>query len=274
MVFLMLAKRIIPCLDMMNGRVVKGIKFKELRDAGDPVELASYYYKQGADEIVFLDITASYENRDILIDVVERTSEAIFIPFTVGGGIRSLDDIRRILCSGADKISINTAAVKNPTIIREAARIFGSQCIVSSIDIKRVYVADESEAPGKTILDTPQGKCWWSIYIYGGRKQVDMDAIKWAEKVVELGAGEIMVSSLDFDGTKQGYDLIFLKELSEHVSVPVIASSGAGTLKHILDALTIGKADAALAASIFHYGTYTIKEVKEYLAKNGVPVRI
>ncbi|MFQ6095598.1 MAG: imidazole glycerol phosphate synthase subunit HisF, partial [Candidatus Bathyarchaeia archaeon] len=258
----MLAKRIIPCLDMMNGRVVKGIRFKELRDAGDPVELASHYYEQGADEIVFLDITASHEKRDILIDVVERTSDAVFIPFTVGGGIRSLEDIRRILCSGADKISINTAAVKNPNLITEAAQIFGSQCIVSSIDIRRVYVNDESEAFGKTVLGTPRGKCWWSIYIYGGRKQVNIDAIKWAEKVVEHGAGEILVSSLDFDGTKQGYDLIFLRELSERVSVPIIASSGAGTLKHILDALTIGKADAALAASIFHYGTYTVAEVK------------
>jgi len=271
---LMLAKRIIPCLDMMNGRVVKGIGFKELRDAGDPVELASYYYRQGADEIVFLDITASYEKRDILIDVVERTSNSIFIPFTVGGGIRSVEDIRRILCSGADKVTINTAAVKDPNLIRTSARIFGSQCIVSSIDIKRVYVADEPDAPGKVVLDTPQGKCWWSIYIYGGREQVYMDAIKWAEKVVELGAGEIVVSSLDFDGTKQGYDITFLRELSKRVSVPIIASSGAGTLEHILEALTVGMADAALAASIFHYGTYTVKEIKGYLAKHGVPIRL
>jgi len=274
MVFSMLAKRIIPCLDMMNGRVVKGVGFKDLRDAGDPVELASYYYGQGADEIVFLDITASYEKRDILIDVVERTSNSVFIPFTVGGGIRTLEDIRRILCSGADKVTINTAAVKDPSLIQRSARIFGSQCIVSSIDVKRVYVSDESETPGRVILDTPQGRCWWSIYIYGGREQVDMDAIKWSEKVVDLGAGEIMVSSLDFDGTKQGYDITFLRELSERVSVPVIASSGAGTPEHILEALTLGKADAALAASIFHYGTYTVKEIKGYLAERGVPVRL
>jgi len=270
----MLAKRIIPCLDMMDGQVVKGVRFKELKDAGDPVELASHYYEQGADEIVFLDVTASREKRNILMDVVERTADAIFIPFTVGGGIRSLEDIRSILCGGADKISMNTAAVKNPEIIRESSRIFGSQCIVSSIDVKRVYVTDESEAPGKTVLETARGRCWWSIHIYGGREKVDMDAMKWAERVVELGAGELLVSSLDFDGTKQGYDLVFLSELSERVSVPVIASSGAGTPNHILDALTIGKADAALAASIFHYGTYTIREVKEYLAEHNVTVRL
>lgn len=270
----MLAKRIIPCLDMMNGRVVKGVRFKELRDAGDPVELASSYFKQGADELVFLDITASHERREILIDVVERTADALFIPFTVGGGIRSLADIRKILCSGADKITINTAAVKEPKLILESARMFGSQCIVSSIDIKRVYVANEASASEKVVLDTPQGKCWWDIYIYGGRQAIGMDAFKWAERVVELGAGEIMVSSLDFDGTRQGYDITFLKALSERVSVPIIASSGAGTPRHILEALTIGKADAALAAGIFHYGKYTIKEVKEYLAKHGVPVRL
>lgn len=270
----MLAKRIIPCLDMMNGRVVKGIGFKDLRDAGDPVELASYYFQQGADEIVFLDVTASYEKRDILINVVERTSDSIFIPFTVGGGIRSLEDIRRILCSGADKVAINTAAVKDPNLIQQCARMFGSQCIVSSIDIKRVYLADETEAPERVILETPRGKCWWSIYIYGGRQEVNRDAIKWAEKVVELGAGEIVVSSLDFDGTKQGYDITFLRELSQRVSVPIIGSSGAGIPEHILEALTVGNADAALAASIFHYGTYTVREVKEYLAEHGVLVRL
>ncbi|MEM2971169.1 MAG: imidazole glycerol phosphate synthase subunit HisF [Candidatus Bathyarchaeia archaeon] len=270
----MLTKRIIPCLDMKNGRVVKGIRFKELRDAGDPVKLASLYDSQGADELVFLDITASHEKREILIDVVQRTADALFIPFTVGGGIRSIDDIRKILCSGADKVSINTAAVKEPELIRQAAKIFGSQCIVSSIDIKRVYVADESEAKEKVVLDTPLGKCWWDIYIYGGRQPVGVDAFKWAERVVELGAGEILVSSLDFDGTKQGYDILFLKELSERVNVPIIASSGAGTPQHILEALTVGRADAALAASIFHYGQYTVKEVKEYLAKHGVPVRL
>lgn len=270
----MLAKRIIPCLDMKNGRVVKGIKFKELIDAGDPAELASYYYEEGADEIVFLDITASFEKREILIDVVKRTSESVFIPFTVGGGIRSIKDIRDILCSGADKVAINTSAVEDPSLIRESARVFGSQCIVSSIDVRRVYIDDKSEVLGKTILNTPQGKCWWSIFTYGGRKQIEMDAIKWTEQVVELGAGEILVSSLDFDGTKKGYDLILLKALSERIKVPLIASSGAGEPKHILDALTIGKADAALAASIFHYGKYRIKEVKEYLFESNVLVRM
>lgn len=268
----MLAKRIIPCLDMMNGRVVKGIRFKEIREAGEPAKIASRYYKQGADEIVFLDITASHEKRAILIDVVKRVSDVIFIPLTVGGGIRSLEDIRMILSSGADKISINTAAVKNPKLIREAARIFGSQCIVSSIDVKRVYANEPTLK--KTVIDTPQGKCWWDICIYGGRQQKNMDAIEWATKVVDLGAGEILVSSVDFDGTKQGYDLPFLKALSENVSVPIIASSGAGTLKHILHSFTIGKADAALAASIFHYNTYTIREVKEFLANHKVPVRL
>jgi cyclase len=257
----------------MKGRVVKGIHFKTLRDAGDPAKIASTYYKQGADEIVLLDITASYEERDILRDVVKGVSDVIFIPLTVGGGIRSLDDIRMILGSGADKIAINTAAVQHPELIRIAARTFGSQCIVSSIDVKRVYVSDGS-AVGKMVLDTPQGRCWWSIYIYGGRQRINVDALAWARRVVELGAGEIMVSSLDYDGTKQGYDLPFLHEVSNQVSVPIIASSGAGTLNDILQSFLIGTVDAALAASIFHYGTYTIQDVKEYLAKHNVPVRL
>lgn len=261
-------------MDMTEGRVVKGIKFKELKDAGDPVELAAFYNEEGADELVFLDITASYEKRDILIDVVSRTADRIFIPFTVGGGIRNIEDIRQILSHGADKVTINTAAVKNPNLIKESAGIFGSQCIVSSVDIKRVYVSDESEAPDRIVLETPEGKCWWSIYIYGGREEVKLDAFKWCEKVVELGAGEFMISSLDFDGTQKGYDLIFLRELSDRVPVPIIASSGAGTPEHLLEALTIGNSDAALAASIFHYGTYSIKEIKEFLAKKGVSVRL
>jgi cyclase len=269
----MLAKRVIPCLDTMKGRVVKGIHFKELRDAGDPAIIASTYYAQGADEIVLLDITASYEERDILRDVVERVSDVIFIPLTVGGGIRSLDDISMILSSGADKIAINTAAVQHPALIRMAARTFGSQCIVSSIDVKRVYVSDGS-AVGKTVLDTPQGRCWWSIYVYGGRRRINVDALAWARRVVELGAGEIMVSSLDYDGTKQGYDLPLLRGLSKQVSVPIIASSGAGTLNDILQSFLVGTVDAALAASIFHYGTYTIQDVKEYLAKHNVLVRL
>ena len=270
----MLAKRIIPCLDMKAGRVVKGIGFKRLRDAGDPVDLASLYCDQGADELVFLDITASREKRDILIDVVRRTADVLSIPFTVGGGIRGTEDIREILCSGADKITINTAAVENPRILRESAKVFGNQCIVSSIDVKRVYVRDEKQAPGKNVLKTPRGKCWWGICIYGGSQAVGMDAFEWAEKVVKLGAGEIVASSLDFDGTKVGYDIVFLRELSERVDVPIIASSGAGNPQHMLEALTKGKADAALAASIFHYGEYTVRDVKEYLAKHGVPVRL
>lgn len=268
----MLAKRVIPCLDVKGGRVVKGIGFKSLKDAGDPVELALAYYEQGADELVFLDITASHERRATLTELVGRVSEVLYIPFTVGGGIRSVDDIRRILCAGADKVSINTAAVQNPSIINKAASRFGSQCIVVSIDVKRVYV--DSPQPGKVVLETALGKCWWNVYIYGGRKSVDMDAIKWAEKAVELGAGELLVSSLDFDGTKQGYDIELLRELSRRVSVPIIASSGAGNPRHMLEALTVGGADAALAASIFHYGQYTVREVKQYLVEHGVFVRL
>ncbi len=269
----MLTKRIIPCLDVKQGRVVKGIGFKELKDAGDPVELALKYYEQGADELVFLDITASYEGRGILVSLVERIADVLYIPFTVGGGIRSIDDIRRILRAGADKVSINTAAVQNPSLIKEASEIFGSQCIVVSIDVKRVYT-DEEQSTDKTVVKMENGYCWWDVYIYGGKQSINMDALKWAERAVKLGAGELLVSSLDFDGTKQGYDLILLKELSRRVSVPIIASSGAGDLDHILKALTIGGADAALAASIFHYGQYTVGEVKQYLAKHGVPVRL
>jgi cyclase len=270
----MLTKRIIPCLDMVAGRVVKGVRFRDLRDAGDPVELARAYDVQGADELVLLDITASYEGREILINVVERTADAIMIPFTVGGGIRSSMDVRRVLNAGADKVSINTAAVRNPSLIRECSRMFGSQCIVLAVDVQRVYVKDASKAEGKTLLETPEGLCWWDVYIYGGRQAVGLDAFHWIEEAVSLGAGEVMPSSLDFDGTGKGYDLIFLAELSKRVSVPVIASSGAGMPRHILEALTIGKADAALAAGIFHRGEYTVREVKEYLASKGVPVRL
>lgn len=268
----MLAKRIIPCLDVKQGRVVKGVRFRELRDAGDPVELALRYYEQGADELIFLDITASYEGRATLIPLVERIADVLYIPFTVGGGVRSLEDIYRILHAGADKVSINTAAVQNPSIIKEASKVFGRQCIVVSIDAKRVYT--EVERTDRNIVETDRGYCWWEVYIYGGRQPTNIDALRWAEEAVKLGAGELLVSSLDFDGTKQGYDLTLLRELSRRVSVPIIASSGAGDLKHILEALTIGGADAALAASIFHYGKYTVREVKEYLARHGVPVRL
>jgi cyclase len=269
-----LATRVIPCLDVKDGRVVKGVGFQRLRDAGDPVELAAYYDAEGADELVFLDVSASHERRDILLDVVKRTAEVLFIPFMVGGGIRSLHDIREILYHGADKIAVNTAAVEEPFLIRESAEMFGSQCIVASIDVKRVYVEDERLAPGKVVLDTPSGKCWWDVYIYGGREAVGIDAVQWAEMAAALGAGEIVASSLDFDGTQQGYDTIYLREVSERVTVPLIASSGAGSPEHILEAITEGKADAVLAASMFHYGTYTIRKVKKYLATHGIPVRL
>jgi cyclase len=270
-----LAKRIIPCLDVKDGRVVKGKGFVNLRDAGDPVERATYYYEQGADEVMFLDITASHEHRKTMIDVVARTSENLFIPFSVGGGISSIQDIDALLHAGAEKVGINTASIKNPELIREASRIYGAQCIVSAIDVKRVYIGTNPKPPKEVvILDTPQGKCWWAPVIYGGRELVPIDAILWAENLVRLGAGEFVVSSLDTDGMLQGYDNIFFNEMSKRVSVPVIASSGAGTLEHILEAFTVGHADAALAASIFHFGTFSIRQVKEYLRDHGIPVRL
>nr|MDO8079686.1 imidazole glycerol phosphate synthase subunit HisF [Candidatus Freyarchaeota archaeon] len=266
----MLAKRIIPCLDMTGGRVVKGIKFKNLRDAGDPPELGELYSQQGADELVFLDVTASSDKREILIDVVKRTADRVFIPFTVGGGIRDLDDIRQVLCAGADKVSINTSAVENPELISQASRRFGSQCIVCAIDAKRVY----ENLSDKIVVDTPEGKCWWEVYTYGGRKPTGIDAIKRAIEVEEKGAGEILLTSMDRDGTKLGYDIPLTRTMSETVNIPIIASGGCGTIEHIYDVLTKGKADAALAASIFHYGTYSIGEVKKYLAERNVPVRL
>lgn len=268
----MLTKRIIPCLDMKHGRVVKGIRFKNLRDAGDPPELAAFYEEEGADEIVFLDITASYEERKILLDVATRTAERIFIPFTIGGGIRSMKDIREILCAGADKISINTAAVENPELIKEASKKFGSQCIVVSIDAKRVY--EKSFNDKRNLIKTPEGICWWEVYTYGARKPTGKDAISWAEEVEKLGAGEILLTSIDYDGTQKGYDIPLTQEICKRVKIPVIASGGAGSPKHILEVLTKGMADAALAASIFHFRKYSIKEVKEFLNKNGVKVRL
>ena len=254
----MLTKRIIPCLDVKNGRVVKGTSFAGLRDAGDPVELAAFYYQQGADELVFLDITATPEERKTMVSVVERIAKAIFIPFTVGGGLRDIDDMRRVLMAGADKVSVNTAAVLKSTMIREAADKFGSQCIVVAIDAKRI----KSQEPQ------------WEVYIYSGQKPTGIDAIVWAEKAVELGAGEIMLTSIDTDGHRAGYDVELTRAISEAVSVPVIASGGAGTPEDLYQALVVGKADAVLAASIFHYGTYSIRETKEYLAEKGIPVRI
>jgi len=251
----MLAKRIIPCLDVKDGRVVKGINFINLKDTGDPVESASVYSKEGADEIVYLDITASLEKRSAILEVVEKTAEKVFIPLTVGGGIRDLRDIRLLLKYGADKVSINTAAVENPELVKIATEEFGSQCIVVAIDAKTK-------------------KQEWEVYIYGGTKPTGLSAVEWAKKVEELGAGEILLTSMDRDGTKEGYDLELTKKISEAVNIPVIASGGAGNLEHLYEALTKGKADAVLAASIFHYGEYSIRETKEYLKNKGIPIRI
>lgn len=253
----MFTKRIIPCLDVHNGRVVKGINFVNLRDAGDPVEVGAAYDKAGADELVFLDITASSDARTIKIDMVRRVAETVFIPFTVGGGIRTVEDFKVILREGADKIAVNTAAILNPTLISEAADKFGTQCVVVAMDAKR-----RSDGYG------------WNIYKNGGRVDMGIDAVEWAIKVTKLGAGEILLTSMDCDGTKNGYDLELTKTISENVSIPVIASGGAGTKKHFYDALTVGKADAALAASLFHYKELEINEVKNYLHENGVSVRI
>jgi len=251
-----LAKRIIPCLDVKDGQVVKGVKFLELQKAGDPVESAVEYDRQGGDELVFLDITASHEKRKIIIDVVRRTASTIFIPLTVGGGIKTVGDIRALLNAGADKISINTAAIETPDIIRESSELFGSQCIVTAIDAKKV-------APNR-----------WEIFTHGGRNRTGIDAVAWAKKAVKLGSGEILLTSMDADGTKAGYDLALTKAISETVGVPVIASGGAGNVEHMYEVLTKGRADAVLAASIFHYKEYTVKKVKQELKKYGVNVRI
>lgn len=252
----MLAKRIIPCLDVHNGRVVKGINFVNLQDAGDPVELASYYDKEGADELVFLDISASAEERKTIIDVVKNTAKEVFIPFAVGGGIRTLDDIRNVLKAGADKISMNSAAIKEPALVSEAARKFGSQCIVVAIDARL-------KSPGQ-----------WEVYINGGKTPTGIDALEWAQEVEKLGAGEILLTSMDKDGTKDGYDIPLTRMISESVGIPVIASGGAGNLEHLYEAVEQGKADAVLCASIFHYREYTVKQAKEYLSAKGVPVRL
>ncbi len=254
--------------------MVKGVQFTNLKEAGDPPSLAEIYDRQGADEIVFLDVTASHEKRDILIDVVKRTADRIFIPFTVGGGLNSIKSISEILRAGADKVSLNTAAIKNPTLVKDAAEKFGSQCIVVAIDAKRVYTENIDE-PGEHIyVQTSSGVCWWEAYIYGGRQPTGIDALKWARRVEELGAGEILLTSMDCDGVKQGYDLELTSTASRLLKIPVIASGGAGKPEHILEAFIKGKADAALAASIFHYNQYTIKAIKEYLAANGVAVRL
>ena len=251
----MLTRRIIPCLDVMEGRVVKGVKFVQLRDAGDPVELASFYDREGADELTFLDITASHEKRYIMIDVVRKVAEQVFIPFTVGGGINDLDMIRDILKAGADKVSINTAAVKDPSFIKKASDRFGSQCIVVAIDAKRSAKS-------------------WEIYVNGGRTPTGIDAIEWAKKVDGLGAGEILLTSMDKDGTKDGYDIELTKAVSSSVQIPVIASGGAGTMEHVYEALTRGAASAALLASVLHFGEFRIKDLKEFLTRKGMPVRL
>ncbi len=253
----MLTKRIIPCLDVKGGRVVKGVRFLELRDAGDPVEIAEMYDRQGADELTFLDITASSDERDIIIDVVRRTAERVFMPLTVGGGVRTVEDIRRLLNAGADKVSINTAAVHRPEFVKEAAERFGSQCTVVAIDARRV-----------------QGEDRWVVYTHGGRNSTGLDAVEWAQRMEEYGSGEILLTSMDRDGTRDGYDLSLTRTVADAVSIPVIASGGVGGLEHLYDGFTKAGASACLAASIFHYREYTISQAKEYLDQRGVAVRI
>ena len=273
----MLTKRIIPCLDVNRGRVVKGVSFVDLRDAGDPAELASFYDKEGADELVFLDITASSDSRDIFIGVVESVSEQVFIPLTVGGGIRSVADVRRVLEAGADKASLNTAALQDPNLIAEASDFFGSQCIVVAIDARRIRAVGTSDEVDSTISADPSiavdSSSSWEVFTHGGRNTTGIDAVKWAKRADKLGAGEILLTSMDEDGHKDGYDLELTRAISEAVTIPVIASGGAGTLDHLYDALDEGKADAVLAASIFHFGTFRIGEAKTYLDGRGVPMR-
>ena len=271
----MLTKRIIPCLDVDAGRVVKGISFVELRDAGDPAELAAVYDREGGDELVFLDITASSDSRDTMVDVVRRVSEEVFIPLTVGGGIRTVEDIRRMLKAGADKVSLNTAAVNHPLLIGEGAYHFGNQCIVVAIDAKRVdpgVLRPNGSVTDDDTLAIDEGSRW-EVYTRGGRTPTGIDAVKWAVRAVELGSGEILLTSMDEDGQKRGYDLQLTRAVSQATPVPVIASGGAGTLDHLYDALDEGEADAVLAASIFHFGEYSIGEAKDYLSSRGVPVR-
>jgi cyclase len=264
-----LAKRIVPCLDVDHGRVVKGINFLQLRNAGDPVELARRYSDEGADELVFLDITASSENRETIREYVEGVARAINIPFTVGGGIRSESDARMILCSGADKTSVNTAAVENPSLVTKLAEIFGKQCVVVAIDAKR----NRSKENGRIMVDSAEGPVWFEIYTYGGRKPTGIDAIEWAMRAEKLGAGEFLLTSMDCDRTEDGYDLELTRAISERVNLPVIASGGAGKPEHFLAAFVEGKADAALAASVFHYNKYPVPVVKEYLRNMGMAIR-
>ncbi|MPL74625.1 Imidazole glycerol phosphate synthase subunit HisF [bioreactor metagenome] len=266
-----LTRRIIPCLDLKAGRVVKGVNFEGLRDAGDPVELAARYNEQGADEVVFLDIAASKDNRDTMVDVIGRAADQLFLPLTVGGGIRTVRDIQEILRAGADKVSLNTSAVKTPEVITEGSRLFGNQCIVLAEDVRRNYEMGE----GVTPIRLADGRvCWYEVVIYGGSKRTGIDAVSWAQDAVKRGAGEILLTSMETDGVKTGFDLEITAAISENVDVPVIASGGVGTLEHFYDGFVKGKADACLAASVFHYGELTIQSVKEYLASRGVLVRL
>ena len=267
----MLTKRIIPCLDVDKGRVVKGVSFVNLRDAGEPAELASIYDREGADELVFLDITASSDNRKTMVDVVRQVSSKVFIPLTVGGGIRSVEDVRLMLEAGADKVGVNSAAVQNPSLISEAAEKFGSQCVVIAIDARRVRDGKSTTKAGGLSLDS---KSRWEVYTHGGRNARGIDAIKWAKRAIDLGSGEVLLTSMDEDGRQSGYDIGLTRAISEAVSVPVIASGGAGKLEHFFEAIDEGKADAVLAASLFHFGTLRIADVKRYLAGKGMPMRL
>ena len=274
----MLTKRIIPCLDcdlqVPEGRVVKGVEFKQIRYAGNPVELATKYYEDGADEIVILDITASHERRGTMVDVIERLTENVFIPICVGGGIRKVEDYTRMLKAGADKCSTNTAAIHNPQLLTDASKVVGSQAVVIGIDAKRRYVEEDREAAkGKTIVDTDQGEVWFDCSIYGGREFTGMDAIAWAQECQGRGAGEVLLTSMDGDGTKDGYDLVLTKAINDNVDIPVIASGGVGTPQHILEAFEVADASAALAASIFHFNEYPVPVVKKFLKEKGVPIR-
>ena len=268
---MVLTRRIIPCLDLKDGRVVKGTNFLGLRDAGDPVELAGRYNEQGADEVVFLDITASKEKRGIIIDLIKRAADQLFLPLTVGGGIRSLDDIQQILRAGADKVSINTSAVHDPALITKGAESFGTQCIVLAMDVRRNFTQNPRAIP--VHLDNGE-TCWYEVVIYGGSKPTGMDAVAWAREAEDRGAGEILLTSMETDGTKKGFDIAVTSAISDAAGIPVIASGGVGTLEHFYEGFTRGKADACLAASVFHYGEMSVREVKEYLTGKGIPVRL
>ena len=269
-IILMLAKRIIPCLDVTGGRVVKGVNFVELRDAGDPVEIAARYNDQGADELTFLDITATSDGRDVILHIIEAVASQVFIPLTVGGGVRQVEDVRRLLNAGADKVSFNSAAIANPQVIRDASAKYGAQCIVVAIDAKRRTLEDELRI-GSNGLPVGPG---WDVFSHGGRKNVGLDAVAWAKQMADYGAGEILLTSMDRDGTKSGFDLALTRAVADTVPVPVIASGGVGNLDHLADGVSIGGADAVLAASIFHYGEYTVQQAKERMRERGIPVRL